>query len=246
VAGGRPHGTLLEALSLENLDNQRAVVKNEKRSSYDNQPYGTWQEKILGHLYRTASVSPPTIGSMEDLDAASIEDVAAFFRTYYAPNNAVLSIVGTWTRPGPRLGREVLRAARSKPAIPAFHAEELPLTLGGERRETVPDRVPLPRIYVGYRAPTLGDRACMRSRSRPRCWPAQGEPPPPTARPRRADCAGRGHVRPRVLIRTVGLHGLGDRAAGCHEPGGRGRLFDELAGWVATSSATMSSPARRR
>jgi len=87
--------TLLDALSQENLDNQREVVKNEKRWSYDNRPYGSWYEKIQGHLY------PPehpyhhtTIGSMEDLDAASVEDVSAFFRTYYAPNNAVLTVVG--------------------------------------------------------------------------------------------------------------------------------------------------------
>src|SRR5215212_1653339 len=88
-------GTLLDALSQENLDNQRAVVKNERRWSYDNRPYGTWNEKLQAHLF------PPehpyhhsTIGSMEDLDAASIEDVSDFFRTYYAPNNAVLSVVG--------------------------------------------------------------------------------------------------------------------------------------------------------
>jgi predicted Zn-dependent peptidase len=87
--------TLLDALSQENLDNQREVVKNEKRWSYDNRPYGSFQEKLQGHLF------PPehpyhhsTIGSMDDLDAASLEDVGAFFRTYYAPNNAVLSVVG--------------------------------------------------------------------------------------------------------------------------------------------------------
>src|SRR5688572_23866228 len=88
-------GTLLEALSQENLDNQREVVKNEKRWSYDNRPYGTWSEKLQAHLF------PPehpyhhtTIGSMEDLDAASVDDVKGFFRTWYAPNNAVLSVVG--------------------------------------------------------------------------------------------------------------------------------------------------------
>src|SRR3990170_7548280 len=88
-------GTLLEALSPENLDNQREGVKNEKRWSYDNRPYGTWQEKLQAHLY------PPehpyhhsTIGSMDDLDAASLDDVRAFFATYYAPNNAVVSVVG--------------------------------------------------------------------------------------------------------------------------------------------------------
>jgi predicted Zn-dependent peptidase len=153
-------GTLLDALSQENLDNQRAVVKNEKRSSYDNQPYGTWQEKLFGHLYPAGHpYHHPTIGSMEDLDAASLEDVSSFFRTYYAPNNAVLSIVGD-------VDLEQARAwvvryfgpPPANPAIPVFDPHPLPLTLGGEVRETVPDRVPLPRIYFGYRAPMLGDR----------------------------------------------------------------------------------------
>jgi predicted Zn-dependent peptidase len=152
-------GTLLEALSQENLDNQRAVVKNEKRSSYDNQPYGSWQEKLFGHLYPEGHpYHHPTIGSMEDLDAASLEDVAAFFRTYYAPNNAVLSIVGdvdpsqarTWVA-------RYFGPLAANAAIPTFRPHPLPLTLGGEHREIVPDRVPLPRIYVGYRAPQLGD-----------------------------------------------------------------------------------------
>jgi zinc protease len=151
--------TLLDALSQENLDNQREVVKNEKRWSYDNRPYGSWQEKLQAHLY------PPehpyhhsTIGSMEDLDAASLEDVSEFFRTYYAPNNAVLSIVGDVDT------AEVLAAAEryfgaipANPSIPPLGDLSLPPTLGGEIRETVLDRVPLPRIYVGFRAPVYGD-----------------------------------------------------------------------------------------
>ena len=88
-------GTLLAALDQANLDNQRDVVKNEKRSSYDNQPYGTAYLELLalayppGHPYHH-----PTIGSMEDLDAASLQDVRDFFAAWYAPNNAVLTVVG--------------------------------------------------------------------------------------------------------------------------------------------------------
>ncbi|MEX2184043.1 MAG: pitrilysin family protein [Chloroflexota bacterium] len=151
--------TLLDALSQENLDNQREVVKNEKRWSYDNRPYGSWQEKLQGHLF------PPehpyhhsTIGSMEDLDAASVEDVKAFFRTWYAPNNAVLSIVGDVDTTDVR--RKVERyfgAIPANPDIPSLPDLSLPPTLGGERRETVFDKVPLPRIYVGFRAPVFGD-----------------------------------------------------------------------------------------
>jgi zinc protease len=151
--------TLLDALSQENLDNQREVVKNEKRWSYDNRPYGSWQEKLQGHLF------PPehpyhhsTIGSMEDLDAASLDDVKAFFRTWYAPNNAVLSIVGDVdTADVRRKVEHYFGAIPANPDIPSLPDLSLPPTLGGERRETVFDKVPLPRIYLGFRAPVFGD-----------------------------------------------------------------------------------------
>ena len=152
-------GTLLDALSQENLDNQREVVKNEKRWSYDNRPYGSWQEKLQAHLF------PPehpyhhsTIGSMEDLDAASLEDVQAFFRTWYAPNNAVLSVVGDVETERVREAAErYFGGIPANPSIPKLPDLSLPPTLGGERREVVYDRVPLPRIFVGFRAPVYGD-----------------------------------------------------------------------------------------
>jgi predicted Zn-dependent peptidase len=152
-------GTLLEALSQENLDNQREVVKNEKRWSYDNRPYGSWYEKLQAHLF------PPehpyhhvTIGSMADLDAASVEDVSAFFRTWYAPNNAVLTVVGDvdpeairrWTK-------QYFGGIPANPSIPELGDLSLPPVLGEERREVVHDKVPLPRVYVGFRAPRYGD-----------------------------------------------------------------------------------------
>jgi predicted Zn-dependent peptidase len=151
--------TLLDALSQENLDNQREVVKNEKRWSYDNRPYGSWQEKLQAHLY------PPehpyhhsTIGSMDDLDAASLDDVGAFFRTWYAPNNAVLSVVGDVETADVIVAAERYfgRIPRN-PSIPPLGDLSLPPTLGEEHRETVFDRVPLPRIHVGFRAPVFGD-----------------------------------------------------------------------------------------
>jgi predicted Zn-dependent peptidase len=152
-------GTLLDALSQENLDNQREVVKNEKRWSYDNRPYGSWQEKLQAGLFPIAHpYHHSTIGSMADLDAASIEDVSAFFRTWYAPNNAVLSVVGDVDTGAVRASVErYFGAIPSNPSIPALSDLSLPSTLGAERRETVVDRVPLPRIYVGFRAPVYGD-----------------------------------------------------------------------------------------
>ena len=152
-------GTLLDALSQENLDNQREVVKNEKRWSYDNRPYGSWSEKLQAHLYPPDHpYHHPTIGSMEDLDAASVEDVSAFFRTYYAPNNAVVSIVGDVVPEAARAWTErYFGRIPANPDIPPLGDVSLPPTLGEERREVVEDRVPLPRIFFGFRAPPLGD-----------------------------------------------------------------------------------------
>jgi predicted Zn-dependent peptidase len=154
-------GTLLQALSQENLDNQREVVKNEKRWSYDNRPYGSWVEKLLaaifpeGHPYHH-----PTIGSMEDLDAASVEDVSSFFRLHYAPNNAVLSVVGDVDRA--RVEAAVEKYFGGIPANPdlpvALPDMTLPPAIGKEVREVVPDRVPLPRIHWGFRGPLFGDK----------------------------------------------------------------------------------------
>ncbi|HYM83877.1 MAG TPA: pitrilysin family protein [Candidatus Dormibacteraeota bacterium] len=152
-------GTLLEALSQETLDNQRAVVKNEKRWSYDNRPYGTWNEKLQAHLFPpTHPYHHPTIGSMEDLDAASLDDVRRFFQTYYAPNNAVLAVVGDCDDGQVRAWADrYFGAIPANPDIPPLGDLSLPPTLGAEVREVVHDRVPLPRVYVGYRAPVFGD-----------------------------------------------------------------------------------------
>ena len=151
--------TLLDALNQENLDNQRDVVKNEKRSSYDNRPYGQWFHKLQEHLFPPEHpYHHPTIGSMEDLDAASLEDVAAFFRTYYAPNNAVLAIAGDADPAQARAWVErYFGEIAPNPKIPPLGDVSLPPTLGGEVREVVEDRVPLPRHYFGFRAPCFGD-----------------------------------------------------------------------------------------
>lgn len=151
-------GGLLDALGQETLDNQRDVVKNEKRQSYDNRPYGTSSEKLQeavfpeGHPYHHS-----TIGSMEDLDAASLEDVRAFFRTYYAPNNAVLSIVGDFDPDVVRAWVEQhFGGIPANPNIPAPPDGFLPALIGAENRQVVPDRVPMSRLYFGFRAPPLG------------------------------------------------------------------------------------------
>ncbi len=152
-------GTLLDALSQENLDNQREVVKNEKRWSYDNRPYGTWVYKLLGHLFpEWHPYHHPTIGSMEDLDAASLEDVRHFFETYYAPNNAVLSVVGDCDHDQVRAWVDrYFGAIPANPAIPVLPDLSLPPVIGEEKREVVVDQVPLPRICLAFRGPAFGD-----------------------------------------------------------------------------------------
>lgn len=146
-------GFLLPAMTLEKLDNQRSVVQNERRQNYDNAPYGLAFETLSAALYPEGHpYSWTTIGSLDDLNAASMEDVQSFFRTYYAPNNAYLSIVGDfdpaltkrWVEryfggipPGPRI-------ERPRPE---------PVRLTEERRVVLEDRVQLPRMYMAWPTP---------------------------------------------------------------------------------------------
>ncbi|MFI5262677.1 MAG: M16 family metallopeptidase [Candidatus Limnocylindrales bacterium] len=150
--------TLLEALSQENLDNQREVVKNEKRQSYDNQPYGAFYDKLMAAVFPVGHPYHHTpIGSMADLDAASLADVTAFFRTYYGPDNAVLTIVGD-VEPA-----EAFRAAEHwfgpiapSGTVPRFEAPVTAPHIGAQAREVVPDAVPLVRIHFGWRTAPFG------------------------------------------------------------------------------------------
>jgi zinc protease len=82
------------AITQANFNNQRLTVQEERRQSYDNRPYGKTYEAVIGLAYDNFGYKHSTIGSMEDLNAATIEDAEAFFKTYYAPNNAVLALVG--------------------------------------------------------------------------------------------------------------------------------------------------------
>ena len=153
-------GFLLPAMTQEKLDNQRDVVKNERRWRVDNQPYGDWDERLQALMYPAEHpYHHSVIGSMEDLDAASLEDVETFFRTYYAPNNAVLTICGDFERA--RVVELIERYFGSIPAgppIPDIPGEpQVPRTLGEEKRETVEQDVSLARTFVSYRIPPYGD-----------------------------------------------------------------------------------------
>ena len=150
--------TLLDAMSQENLDNQREVVKNEKRQSYDNRPYGSFYEKLMAAVFPAGHPYHHTpIGSMEDLDAASLDDVVSFFRLHYAPNKAVLSIVGDVDEEPTFASAERYFGPIAPNLDPVEHqAPALEPWIGQEVREVVPDAVPLERVHVGFRTPPFG------------------------------------------------------------------------------------------
>ncbi|HEY3735882.1 MAG TPA: pitrilysin family protein [Jatrophihabitans sp.] len=152
------------ALNQDRLDTQRAVVANERGQRNDSQPYGDWMEQLLllafpdGHPYQHT-----TIGSMEQLTAAQLSDVAHFHDTYYAPNNAVLTIVGDVD---PEQARDQVDkyfgSVPARPAPPTTPSGALPAHFSDDtgpvgRVELTRD-VPDPRFYLAYRIPPAGSR----------------------------------------------------------------------------------------
>ena len=151
-------GALLPAMTQKKLDTQREVVKNERRWSVDNQPYGTWWEKLPALAFpEEHPFHHSLIGSMEDLSAASLEDVEVFFKTYYTPDNAVLSVAGDFeTEEARKLINEYfgrIPPGSGKPPLPPM---DLPAHFGDSPREVVEDDVNLARLYVAFRSPVFG------------------------------------------------------------------------------------------
>jgi len=154
-------GNLLETVDQVKLDNQREVVKNERRQGVDNQPYGTWSEKSAAALFPASHpYSHSVIGSMADLSAATVTDIHNFFKTYYAPNNAVLVIAGDIDVPSAKaLVRKHFGAIPRGPAVPALANMTVPTTIGTEQRFVVDDPLaPAPAVFVSYRVPPAKDR----------------------------------------------------------------------------------------
>lgn len=142
-------GFLLDKLTPESFENQQNVVKNEKRQG-ENAPYGRWYDVLnesmfpAGHPY-----SWPVIGSMDDLTAATVDDVKQFFRTYYTPNNATLTLVGDFQ---PAKAKALIEKYFG-PIAPGPALERPKLwtpSLNGEKRVVVADRVPLQRLSIAY------------------------------------------------------------------------------------------------
>jgi len=136
-----------------NLDNQRGAVQEERRLRVDNQPYGQTFEKTGEQAYDNPAYHHSVIGSMEDLSAASVDDVATFFKTYYAPNNAVLSIVGDVdTKKTMALVEKYFGTIVRQPDPKRPDLAEKPHT--AERRSTIEDPLArLPRIDIAWIAP---------------------------------------------------------------------------------------------
>jgi predicted Zn-dependent peptidase len=149
-------GWMLPAMDQEKLDNQRDVVMNEKRQRYDNQPYGDWAERIQAMIYPPDHPYHHTvIGSMEDIEAATLEDVERFFRTFYVPSNAVLTIAGDVDE-----ARTLELAKRwfgdipsGAPIPPIPGTASLSPKLGTTVRAEVEAEVPLPRLIMAFRSP---------------------------------------------------------------------------------------------
>jgi predicted Zn-dependent peptidase len=136
-----------------NLDNQRNAVEEERRQSIENQPYGRAELDLDSLSYDNFAYKHPTIGSMADLEAASVADVAAFFHTYYAPNNAVVALVGDFD-PDEALAkvRKYFASIPAQPAPPKVDLREEPHY--GERRESISDPLArLPRLDIAYHVP---------------------------------------------------------------------------------------------
>ena len=151
-------GRMLPGLTQQKLDTQRDVVKNERRWSVDNQPYGTWWERLPALCFpEEHPFHHSLIGSMEHLTDASLDDVADFFRTYYTPDNAVLTVAGDFDRTETRRLIDEYYGPISRGAPrPPLRDMTLPPTFGDTRRTVVPDAVALPRLFVACRTPVFG------------------------------------------------------------------------------------------
>ena len=145
-------GYLLPALDQDKLDNQKDVVRNEKRQG-DNQPYAKSEEHLLNLMFPGEHpYSWSVIGSMDDLGAATKEDVSEFFKLYYAPNNASLCVAGDFDSAAVKemIARYFGTIA---PGLPVDRMQSWIPVIDGERRAVAEDQVELPRLYMSWHTP---------------------------------------------------------------------------------------------
>src|SRR3989442_1388622 len=133
--------------------NQREAVKEEKRLRYDNQPYGQIFDLINEMIYKNFANAHSTIGSMEHLDDATVEDVREFFRIYYAPNNAVLTLSGAFDPPTAKdLIETYFGDLASQPLPPALDVSE-PNEVAATYKEWEDKLAPFPAFLIGWKIP---------------------------------------------------------------------------------------------
>lgn len=138
------------------VETQREVVKEEKRQRMDNQPYGSVLTEVFKRMYKEHPYQWTTIGSMEHLNQASLDDFMDFYKTFYVPNNAVLSIAGDFdiSKTKKMINSYFGSIPKGTKAIPTPTVVEPPL--GGEVRDTVFDNIQLPAVIQAYRIPAQG------------------------------------------------------------------------------------------
>jgi len=148
-------GYLVGTLDIEKLANQRDVVRNERRQSTENTPYGLAEEGLFHQLFpKGHPYYPAVIGSHADVEAAKLEDVREFFRQYYTPNNATLAIVGDFDKTKIKaLVEKYFGSIPAGPEVPKITATTPAIT--SERRAVVTDQVELPRVYMGWITPPV-------------------------------------------------------------------------------------------
>ncbi len=146
--------TLADALTRENFENQREVVRNERRQTTENQPYGRWFELVNEHLYPAGHpYSWPIIGRHEDLEAATVDEVAEFFRTYYTPNNLSLVIAGDFDEDHARDRVAHYYGGMESGPLVDRQRRWVP-SLSEQKIMEVTDRVPQARIHMIWPAPS--------------------------------------------------------------------------------------------
>ena len=148
-------GYLLNKLDAERLANQRDVVRNERRQSTENTPYGLVEEALYHQLFsKTHPYYADVIGSHQDIEAARIDDIREFFRQYYTPNNSSLTITGDFDPVQAKAWVEkYFGSIPSGPPVPKITATTPPIT--AEKRVRVTDQVELPRVYMGWITPSI-------------------------------------------------------------------------------------------
>ena len=148
-------GYLLEKVNQAALSNQQDVVRNERRQSVENQPYGLAEETLVQTLFpKGHPYYGNVIGSHEDIQAVKLDDVNRFFRQYYAPNNASLAIVGDFdSTQTKKLVEKYFGTLRRGPAVSPIEADTP--RIASERRRVVPARVELPRAYMAWLSPPI-------------------------------------------------------------------------------------------